>query len=122
MLRITVDRKHARIALDCSISPKQFIADPQKEYQHIRHSNPKPKSVKKYSDEKNQEAKDAAIALHKEGKSIPAQSIKRYHSFPYQAGRWSSPQKIVVKVEVSTAGTNVRYNLTNLVHFGARAL
>jgi hypothetical protein len=48
--------------------------------------------------------------------------VKRYHSFPYQAGSWPSPQKIVVKVEVSTAGTNVRYIVTNLVQFRAKAL
>ena len=82
MLRITVDRKHARMALDYSVWPKQFIANPQKEYQHIRQSNPNHKSINKYLDEKIQEAKDAAIALHKEGKSITAQSIKQRISKP----------------------------------------
>ncbi len=77
LLRITVERKHARMVLDYSISPKQFIANPQKEYQHIRQSNPKHKSINKHIDEKIQEAKDTSFSLHKEGKSITAQSIKQ---------------------------------------------
>jgi hypothetical protein len=48
--------------------------------------------------------------------------VKRYHSFPYQAGSWSNPQKMVVKVEVSSMGTNVRYIVTNLVQFRAKDL
>lgn len=48
--------------------------------------------------------------------------VKRYHSFPYQAGSWPGPQKVVVKVEVTANGTNVRYIVTNLVHFRAKAL
>ncbi len=65
------------MVLDYSISPKQFIANPQKEYQHIRQSNPKHKSINKHIDEKIQEAKDTSFSLHKEGKSITAQSIKQ---------------------------------------------
>ena len=48
--------------------------------------------------------------------------IKRYHSFMYQAGSWETPQKVVVKVEVTEMGTNVRYIVTNLVNFKAKAL
>jgi len=48
--------------------------------------------------------------------------VKRYHSFPYQAGSWSQPQKVVVKVEVSEMGTNIRYIVTNLVQFRAKDL
>jgi hypothetical protein len=48
--------------------------------------------------------------------------VKRYHSFPYQAGTWSNPQKMVVKVEVSEMGTNIRYIVTNLVQFRAKDL
>jgi len=48
--------------------------------------------------------------------------VKRYHSFPYQAGSWSHPQKVVVKVEVSEMGTNIRYIVTNLVQFRAKDL
>lgn len=48
--------------------------------------------------------------------------VKRYHSFLYQAGSWSQPQKVVVKVEVSEIGTNIRYIVTNLVQFRAKDL
>lgn len=48
--------------------------------------------------------------------------VKRYHSFLYQAGSWSHPQKVVVKVEVSEMGTNIRYIVTNLVQFRAKDL
>jgi len=48
--------------------------------------------------------------------------VKRYHSFMYQAGSWDTPQKVVVKVEVSAMGTNIRYVVTNLVKIRAKEL
>jgi len=48
--------------------------------------------------------------------------VKRYHSFMYKAGSWHKPQKVVVKVEVSTLGTNIRYIVTNLIDFRAKGL
>ncbi len=48
--------------------------------------------------------------------------VKRYHSFFYKAGSWAKPQKVVVKVEVSEMGTNIRYIVTNLFQFRAKAL
>lgn len=48
--------------------------------------------------------------------------VKRYHSFMYQAGSWDTPQKVVVKVEVSSMGTNIRYIVTNLVQIRAKEL
>jgi hypothetical protein len=45
--------------------------------------------------------------------------VKRYHSFMYKAGSWAKPEKVVVKVEVSEQGTNIRYIVTNLVEFKA---
>ena len=48
--------------------------------------------------------------------------VKRYHSFWYQAGSWAKPQKVVVKVEVSDMGSNIRYIVTDLVHFRTRDL
>lgn len=35
--------------------------------------------------------------------------VKRYHSFDYKAGTWGKPQRIVVKVEENSMGTNIRY-------------
>jgi hypothetical protein len=49
-------------------------------------------------------------------------AVKRYHSFIYQAGSWKTPQKVVVKVEVSSMGTNIRYIVTNLTNIRAKEL
>lgn len=48
--------------------------------------------------------------------------VKRYHCFMYQAGSWDTPQKVVVKVEVSTMGTNIRYIVTNLTNIKSKEL
>lgn len=48
--------------------------------------------------------------------------VKRFHSFQYQAGSWGFPERIVVKVEVSSMGTNVRYIVSSLQHIRSRAL
>jgi len=48
--------------------------------------------------------------------------VKIYHSFMYQADSWTNPQKVVVKVEVTSMGTNVRYIVTNMMDFRAKGL
>lgn len=48
--------------------------------------------------------------------------VKRYHSFMYQAGSWETAQKVVVKVELSAMGTNIRYIVTNLLSIRAKEL
>lgn len=48
--------------------------------------------------------------------------VKRYHSFMYQSGSWGAPQKVIVKVEANEMGTNVRYIVTDLIHFKAKNL
>ena len=48
--------------------------------------------------------------------------VKRYHSFMYQAESWETPQKVVVKVEVTSLSTNIRYVVTNLVNIRAKEL
>ena len=48
--------------------------------------------------------------------------VKRYHSFMYQAGSWKIPQRVVVKVEVSAMGTNIRYIVSNLTKVRAKEL
>lgn len=35
--------------------------------------------------------------------------VKRYHSFEYKAGSWEKSQRVVVKVEENSMGTNIRY-------------
>jgi hypothetical protein len=48
--------------------------------------------------------------------------VKRYHSFEYKATTWEHPQRVVVKVEVSSIGTNVRYIASSLKNIRAKAL
>jgi hypothetical protein len=48
--------------------------------------------------------------------------VKRYHSFSYKAGSWKNHQRVIVKVEVSDKGTNVRFIVTDLLEYRAKAL
>jgi len=48
--------------------------------------------------------------------------VKRYRSFQYKAGTWEHPQRVVVKVEANSLGTNVRYITSNLKVVRAKAL
>jgi len=48
--------------------------------------------------------------------------LKRYHSFTYKAASWQHFQRVVVKVEVSDQGTNVRYIVSNIRCIRAKAL
>ena len=49
-------------------------------------------------------------------------AVKRYHSFQYQAGSWAFPERVVVKVEASSMGTNVRYIISSLKNVRSKAL
>lgn len=48
--------------------------------------------------------------------------VKRYHSFSYKAQSWKTIQRIVVKVEVNSMGTNIRYIVTDLWEYRATHL
>jgi hypothetical protein len=48
--------------------------------------------------------------------------IKFYKSFTYQAGSWKYAQRVIVKIEVTTMGTNIRYIVTNFRHGNSRFL
>jgi hypothetical protein len=48
--------------------------------------------------------------------------VKRYHSFDYAAGSWSGAQRVIVKVEVSAKGTNIRYVVTDIRCVRTKAL
>lgn len=48
--------------------------------------------------------------------------ITRFHSTRYQAGTWSSPRRVVIKVEVSAQGVNTRFVVTDLEQTGAKVL
>jgi len=48
--------------------------------------------------------------------------VKMFHSFPYKANTWDQEQRIVVKVEVNSMGTNIRYIVTDLWEFRSKQL
>lgn len=48
--------------------------------------------------------------------------VKRYHSFDYAAGSWLKPQRVIVKVEVSNKGINIRYIVTDIRFIRTKAL
>jgi len=48
--------------------------------------------------------------------------VKRYHSFEYKAGSWDNSQRVVVKVEANSMGTNVRFIVSSLRNVRAKAL
>ena len=48
--------------------------------------------------------------------------IKRYHSFGYQAGSWENQQRVIAKIEVTHKGLNIRFIVTDLWEYRAKAL
>ena len=48
--------------------------------------------------------------------------VKRYHSFEYRANSWTFPERVVVKVEANSMGTNVRFIVSSLKNVRSRAL
>jgi len=48
--------------------------------------------------------------------------VKRYHSFEYKANSWSHFERVVVKVEANSMGTNVRFIVSSLKNVRSKAL
>lgn len=48
--------------------------------------------------------------------------VKRYHSFEYKANSWSHFERIVVKIEANSMGTNVRFIVSSLKNVRSKAL
>lgn len=48
--------------------------------------------------------------------------IKRYHTFDYKAASWQYQQRVIVKVEANSMGTNIRYVVTDLRQYKTRHL
>lgn len=48
--------------------------------------------------------------------------VKKYHTFSYKAGTWEEQQRVIVKVEVNSMGTNIRYIVTDLWDYRTRHL
>lgn len=75
LLRITVDRKHARIKLNYATQKKHFNPSP-KEYRYIRASHSKHAVINDHIDSKIQEVKDAITYLESKNLTVTANSIK----------------------------------------------
>lgn len=41
--------------------------------------------------------------------------VRRYYKFYYKAKSWKYPQRVIVKIEVSSMGTNIRRTLYRLM-------
>jgi Transposase DDE domain group 1 len=48
--------------------------------------------------------------------------VTRFHSTRYQAGTWSQPRRVGLKVEVAEQGVNTRFVVTDLEQAGAKVL
>jgi hypothetical protein len=48
--------------------------------------------------------------------------VKRYHSFMYKAESWKNYQRVIVKVEISSMGANIRYIVTDQYDYRTRDL
>jgi len=46
--------------------------------------------------------------------ALSGHKVTRFHSTRYQAGTWSRPRRVVIKVEVSEQGLNTRFVVTDL--------
>jgi Transposase DDE domain group 1 len=46
--------------------------------------------------------------------ALSGHKVTRFHSTRYQAGTWSHPRRVVIKVEVSEQGINTRFVVTDL--------
>ncbi len=68
--------------------------------------------------------KNAQITIDSAKREFQAygKPVKRYHSFEYQANTWKHSQRIVVKVEVNSMGTNVRYITSSMRCIRAKTL
>jgi len=75
LLRITVNRKHARIRLEYAIQPKHFNPSP-KHNLYVRNSHRKHKLINGHIDDKIQEAKNVVNALENDGKLVTARAIR----------------------------------------------
>ena len=69
----------------------------------------------------NQQAKATIESAEREYKQY-GKPVKRYHSFEYKAQVWNHTQRVVVKVEVNSMGTNVRYIVSSLRNIRSKVL
>ncbi|MCD4676635.1 MAG: IS1380 family transposase [Desulfobacula sp.] len=48
--------------------------------------------------------------------------VRMYHSFTYKADSWEYSERVIVKVEVTSMGTNIRYIATNTWEYRAKQM
>ena len=48
--------------------------------------------------------------------------VKRYHSFEYKANSWAYTERVIVKVEANSMGTNIRFIVSSLKNVRSKAL
>jgi hypothetical protein len=53
---------------------------------------------------------------------ITKEPVKMYHTFAYKAGSWEEEERVIVKVEVNSQGTNIRYIATNSWEFRTKQM
>jgi len=73
----------------------------------------------------NQKLKDASKVTIKSAEDKydrDGKPVKFYHTFYYKANSWKNLQRVIVKVEVNSRGTNIRYIVTDLEEFRTKAL
>lgn len=103
LLRITVDRKHARIKLPYSVRLDQFNKNPNQN-QYIRQNHKRRAKINAEIEDKIQEAKDIAKELENDKKAVTALSIKermiqpKSSSFFDFAEKWRDELEINKKV------------------------
>jgi hypothetical protein len=65
---------------------------------------------------------DAVVEQAKRAYERDGGKVTRFHSTRYQAGTWSRPRRVVIKVEVCGQGVNTRFVVTDLEQTGAKVL
>ncbi len=48
--------------------------------------------------------------------------VKKYHSFMYKADSWEEQERVIVKVEANSKGTNIRYIATDNTEYRAKGM
>jgi hypothetical protein len=61
-----------------------------------------------------QELAREVIEQAKRAYALSGHKVTRFHSTRYQAGTWSAPRRVIIKVEVSEQGINTRFVVTDL--------
>ncbi len=69
-----------------------------------------------------QKLSEITVATAQKQHKHAGRPVKLYHSFEYKAGSWANSQRVIVKVEVSDLGSNVRYIVTDLRQAHTRSL